>query len=71
VNQSIRETFITILSIDCGEVRNIISSEVPSVLESKLQVNLFSQHACLYFPLLMLYTKELYIGSLVSLLFYK
>ena len=40
--------FITILSNDCGEVKNSIPSEVTSVLESKLQVNLFSQHAALY-----------------------
>uniref|UniRef100_A0A6N2MIM2 Patatin n=1 Tax=Salix viminalis TaxID=40686 RepID=A0A6N2MIM2_SALVM len=29
--------FITILSIDCGGVRDIIPTEVPSVLESKLR----------------------------------
>jgi hypothetical protein len=53
----------TILSIDGGGVRGIIPSEVLSVLESKLQVNLFSQHACSYFPSLNFYTLELYIYS--------
>jgi len=74
-NRSSREPenqgdFITILSIDGGGVRGIIPSEVLSVLEAKLQVILLSQHSCSYFPSSILYTRELHVVSLVSLLFF-